>query len=553
MIAIRKIRVMNFKSIKYLEFIVVEEKTVFVGQNNAGKSNILKAIDIAFNFRYQPTEYDIYSKKEPDEECCIDIMIASVDVDKNFSVDWLTIFGDKIIKNEFNEDSFTLRCVIKQNDTSKRVEIERFPILDWNSNEYSSTNKSIPREIRKCISTFYLNSNRDIVDELRVKNSNFSKLMKNSNFELSIQDSISIEKGLNIINKMIRRKMPSILEIENQLSDISTTVQNVKNLKIIPIPNRFDDLDKGVEIQVNNDNLELPINVFGDGTRSWISILSLSVYIESVKKQMFREGLPFFPIILLEEPESHLHPQAQNKIVVQLDRIDSQIFLTTHSNSIVSELNMFQVLRVCNDESTKIITLRNKLTVEDQFKIINFILPFYSDILFSENVILVEGVSDKLIINEYIKLKIGKKPFELGINIVAVNGKDNLPLFRLFCELHGIDNTIYADLDAKADLEQVINDRGLRKDKILYTTKIDMEEELIEEQFEFCKKIYIKYNNCSVEYINSLIQRNVLKEKMLKYLKDNKTQYPHWMSNTIDVKFKIHSLDNLISLVGGKK
>ncbi|MCG4457741.1 AAA family ATPase, partial [Erysipelothrix rhusiopathiae] len=262
---------------------------------------------------------------------------------------------------------------------------------NWESQEFTDINRRLPKNLSKCISSFYLDSSRDIVDELRIRNSNFSKLMKNSNYNLNELDSSNIERALEIVNRMIRKKLPSISEIEDNLSDISTTIENIDELRIIPIPNKFDDLDKGVEIEVKNSNNNLPISVFGDGTRSWVSILTLSSYIESTRKQLELENLPYFPIVLLEEPESHLHPQAQNKVVSQLDKISAQIFITTHSSNIVSELGIYQLFRVSNDESTQLQTVNKDISQTDRYKIMNFILPFYTEILFSNIVILVEG------------------------------------------------------------------------------------------------------------------------------------------------------------------
>lgn len=550
MISIRKIRIKNFKSIKSLKLTVNKDKTVFVGQNNAGKSNINKAIDCAFNFKYSPSEYDVHNGINSGEKCYIDIMLSADTEDKNFDFDWLMIFGDKVVKNEFGEDSFTIRTVIYQNETSKRFEIDRFPILDWNSNEFDSANASLPRQIRKCVGSFYLNSNRDIVDELRIRNSNFSRLMRNINYDISHTDSSGIEKALDIVNRMILRKMPSISDIEESLSDISTTVDNVENLHISPIPNRFDDLDKGVEIQVNNSNNILPISVYGDGTRSWVSILTLSAYIDSLRKQLALEGLPYFSIILLEEPESHLHPQAQNKIISQLDKIDAQIFVTTHSSSIVSELGVFQLFRICNDGNTELRSKSIDMEEDDELKIVNFILPFYTEILFSDIVILVEGVTDKLMVTEYIKLKMKKKPFEFGISVVAVNSKDNLPIFRQFCEIHSIKNVIYADRDAESSLMTTLTKKNLSIDDVIYTSEMDIELEIMNEQYDVCKALFISVNKFPDQYISKLQITGELDNRILSFLKNNKSQYPHWLSRNIKNNFNIKSLNSVISILG---
>lgn len=546
MISIKKIRISNFKSIQFMDFLVTNEKTVFVGQNNAGKSNINKAINCVFNPRYIPSEFDFYSGMKEDDVCYIDIMLIP-NTDDKFDIDWLMLFGENIVQNEYHQESFSIRTVISQNHTSKRIEINRFPILNWESQEFTDINRRLPKNLSKCISSFYLDSSRDIVDELRIRNSNFSKLMKNSNYNLNELDSSNIERALEIVNRMIRKKLPSISEIEDNLSDISTTIENIDELRIIPIPNKFDDLDKGVEIEVKNSNNNLPISVFGDGTRSWVSILTLSSYIESTRKQLELENLPYFPIVLLEEPESHLHPQAQNKVVSQLDKISAQIFITTHSSNIVSELGIYQLFRVSNDESTQLQTVNKDISQTDRYKIMNFILPFYTEILFSNIVILVEGISDKIIITEYLKMKLQKKPFELGISIVATNSKDSLPLFRQFCELHSIKNIIFADGDARDSVPNALQHKNLSTCNLIFTKELDMECELIKEQLDFCSIAFACMKALPSEYIETLKKEDRLKNEVLTYFKGNKSQYPHYLAMRMDVNFNIRSLDLLIS------
>lgn len=530
-----------------MDLLVTNEKTVFVGQNNAGKSNINKAINCVFNPRYIPSEFDFYSGMKEDDVCYIDIMLIPNTDDDKFDINWLMLFGENIVQNEYHQESFSIRTVISQNHTSKRIEINRFPILNWESQEFTDVNRRLPKNLSKCIGSFYLDSSRDIVDELRIRNSNFSKLMKNSNYNLNELDSSNIERALEIVNRMIRKKLPSISEIEDNLSDISTTIENIDELRIIPIPNKFDDLDKGVEIEVKNSNNNLPISVFGDGTRSWVSILTLSSYIESTRNQLKLENLPYFPIVLLEEPESHLHPQAQNKVVSQLDKISAQIFITTHSNNIVSELGIYQLFRVSNDESTQLQTVNKDIDQTDKYKIMNFILPFYTEILFSNIVILVEGISDKIIITEYLKIKLQKKPFELGISIVATNSKDNLPLFRQFCELHSIKNIIFADGDARASVPNALQKKNLSTCNLIFTKELDMEYELIEEQLDFCSNAFACMKKLPSEYIEILKKEDRLKDEISTYFKDNKSQYPHYLAMKMDVNFNIRSLDILIS------
>ena len=49
MFQFRKIHIENFRTIESEEILFGENKTVFVGKNDAGKSNILKAIRMLFH------------------------------------------------------------------------------------------------------------------------------------------------------------------------------------------------------------------------------------------------------------------------------------------------------------------------------------------------------------------------------------------------------------------------------------------------------------------------------------------------------------------------
>ena len=52
----------------------------------------------------------------------------------------------------------------------------------------------------------------------------------------------------------------------------------------------------------------------GMGTRSWSSLLTLKSFIDILDKTAIKEQSVFFPILAIEEPEAHLHPNAQKKL-----------------------------------------------------------------------------------------------------------------------------------------------------------------------------------------------------------------------------------------------
>ena len=58
-ILLKSVRVQNFRSLENID-IELGEINILIGQNNVGKSNFLRAIDIAFNGSKVISEEDIY-------------------------------------------------------------------------------------------------------------------------------------------------------------------------------------------------------------------------------------------------------------------------------------------------------------------------------------------------------------------------------------------------------------------------------------------------------------------------------------------------------------
>lgn len=551
---IRKIRLTNFRSVKFVEVDLDKERQLLVGQNNSGKSNLLRAIDCVFNNRYVVSENDIYVHKEKDGYTLIDIMISTSNDENKFSDDWLPIFGDYIKENEYLEDSYSIRCVIKENNITGKPEIEKFPLLNWDSKEIESKGKTLPRHFRKCISTFHVSSNRDILDELRIKSSNFSQLLKNSNFSLKNEDKKEIEDRLGEINELITSKLPDISQIETKLSQITTSIKNMQSINILPIPNRLSDIDKGVEILVNENENQLPISIYGDGTRSWLSILSLKSFIEVQRHQNKLEGLPFLPILLIEEPEANLHPHAEKKVIEQLSSIESVIFITTHSVNVLSNAQSYQIIRLFKEQKeTKLAIIKeNDLDENLNYKYKNQIIPYNTDMFFSEKTILVEGITDKIFLENYYKFKYNKNLNEIGVSVIETGGYGGLGLFRKFCEGFSIDSIIIADLDAKNEVESAIEKYQLSKNKVYFTKKNELEEDILNENFDIVLKMFSLEENTSENYIKNLKENNKLDEKLLKYLKNGKTKYPHIINKYFNETFVMSLFDEINNLLEGE-
>ena len=88
----------------------------------------------------------------------------------------------------------------------------------------------------------------------------------------------------------------------------------------MPFTKKLRDLNKGIKINYSQFSIEY----HGMGTRSWSSLLILKAFILQNMKLAHDSQVAYYPIIAIEEPESHLHPNAQKKLYSQINNIIGQ-------------------------------------------------------------------------------------------------------------------------------------------------------------------------------------------------------------------------------------
>jgi len=146
-ISLTKVRIENFRSIESLE-LSLSMTNVLIGANNCGKSNFLKAVNVALGQNKTVSSDDIYIGKDEvlDKMKCatIDIMLRPVDESYNimssFSDFWIGVFTEAwITTGDPTGDYVGIRTVLQYDALRNDYVIVRKQISDWGDSISTAT------------------------------------------------------------------------------------------------------------------------------------------------------------------------------------------------------------------------------------------------------------------------------------------------------------------------------------------------------------------------------------------------------------------------------
>lgn len=106
-----------------------------------------------------------------------------------------------------------------------------------------------------------------------------------------------------------------------------------------------------------------------------------------------------YPILAVEEPEAHLHPHAQRRLMSELTRLEGVSFVTTHSPTIAAATDPRNVVRIHAAKASTASSFQVKegrISDDDARDFEKVIRNGRSEVLFARTVIVVEGRSEAL-------------------------------------------------------------------------------------------------------------------------------------------------------------
>lgn len=241
------------------------------------------------------------------------------------------------------------------------------------------------------------------------------------------------------------------------------------------------------------------------GTRSWASMLTVKAFTELLARNHEEEAEPFFPILAAEEPEAHLHPNAQRTVFDQLRNNTGQVIISTHSPYLVGMSDLKDLRGLVRISGViQAMQLIEGLDPEDINILQREIMRFRGELLFSKALVLLEGVTEEQIIPAMFQAYFSKSCYSIGVNCISVAGKNYPPFIKMALSF-GIPVCVVSD-----------NDGNTRREIDAQVKKIKQNTPLKVDANEFFCSFLSDRNDIEAELIGELAMREEVIEALVK-------------------------------------
>jgi len=404
------------KSFKSLRF-DLEKTSVLIGQNDHGKSSILKAIDIVFN--------------QLDEE-----MLALGELHPDLAERLLPIFP-------VNAKARRITLNYSDDGIEKKLYVTVRADLTFTVLEKIERNANTSESALEALKNLRMRNRFTLIPALRDASSAefqelFSKMLREHGLSKMIPQKAGGTPREYRTLKDIRDKITDTIkpyvneallpQIEKQFGFQTQHKLGLKfNVDVHQIGEWIlNNLQLGFQL-TDNVNTTLALSEAGSGVQSGV-LLALHRL-----EQRAAENPDIQYILAVEEPEAFLHPQKQKELYQNVCAAQSEnlrIVVTTHSPYIVAETPFTRLGLVKKEGSHSALYVPDVRTNRDEETFNAYSSEINNLLFFADKVVLVEGESDQRVIKLLLEKKYGAQSHR--ISVVSAAGNNNFsPFLRM--------------------------------------------------------------------------------------------------------------------------
>lgn len=418
---------------------------ILVGENASGKSTIIDALRMILRDPEQPyiSEDDFYKS-----------FIGNVQK-RNIQI-------DVTLRDLSQEEKVTfLSWCNAEFDAELHMEVESKPNPKgyfkksiWGGKSKAS---AFEEDTFDFINVIYLPALRNAEEKLTNGRKSRLALLLKHQYKNEARQNELVTAFNNFNKSVIKNKDNKFNEIAKARGDINTAMEksmgNVfgQSVNLQFTENSFSSILQSIKMVFFPNMGEMDDEKFRDVAINSLGYNNL-LYIATVFAELEAMNNNLFTVLLIEEPEAHLHPQIQSKLIKYLQKLSNekknlQIILTTHSAVLASSVSVDAIIHVTGTETGITVKKLSDFGLDDSIK--NYLNRWMditkSTLLFSKGVILVEGICEAMllpafapiVLRKYNKEHQRKLPCtleEAGVTVVNINGINFKYFYPLFCD-----------------------------------------------------------------------------------------------------------------------
>lgn len=448
---IRKIEIRNYRNFRNLE-VYPAETTVFIGENNTGKSNLLHALRLlldpdARRLGYEISEEDINDFARREGENSFSVTVEIGDLQKHQELE--CIFRDWIAQDD-KETYVTIEGKYEPDEEG----VYSFEANVLNPKGRYSDPRPLSDRMRRYIPLYYLGAVRDAEREMRATGrGTLAQLLSD----------ITLEDVENDVIDNIRKANESL----SRNQSINSLAGNIGDLLSPHIPGGQGDITiavatedpaqliKGLRLNLKRRSDMRAFDMYRHGT----GLQNLVLIAMFRHKISLNEKIQ--PILAIEEPEAHLHPQALRCLFKVLEGIDRPALLTTHSPAIVECSNPLGLVRLTADDQNQVRAHQlnqSRISKEDLKFLARMMRSGRAEAFFARAIIVVEGPSEEIVLPHFadcIRCSLDRE----GISVIPAHGNSFLYILHSCnCDNFSIPTVVTFDTDALKKNNNLLRD-----------------------------------------------------------------------------------------------
>lgn len=413
--------------------IVVRGHLILVGPNDAGKSSLLRCLDLLLgaNTAQMYSRISVDDFRDEVQPFIIEATIAGLNADDQATfpdettvdpaTNNLTLIVSLEASIEDSDGTIAINRTAPNSGTQRQLSRQQIERLGWNLLGATAMSRELREDRRSAV--------QDILRQvdLGAEQANFETLID------QIQDTLNTSPVLDGIRGNVATQLSKALPTELDKDTLRFETDAIADGDVLA----------GVRLRLERDGKVKDLTDQSDGLRALYAIALYDLVSTSAN------------MVAVDEPEIHLHPTSQRSLARLLRDGRNQKLLATHSPDIVSAFPADSIVSV--RPGGVIVQPDAGFLSDDEKMVVHWWVRDRLEPLTANAVIGAEGISDRILIERIADLT-DRNLDRLGISIVETRGSGDMPAIIKLFGFSGfqVPLSILIDEDARKETAKVL-------------------------------------------------------------------------------------------------